>query len=133
MRSAHDCADGGLAVALAECVMMDRTRTTGADVDLSQWAALPLRALLFGEAQGRVVVSTPDPQAVLATAARHGVPAAVIGTVREDSGALDIMVGDRRISARVSEIADAYHEAIPRIMQRSASAQDVALASDSVV
>ena len=133
VRTAHDCADGGLAVALAECVMMDRARPTGADVDLSQWSALPLRALLFGEAQGRVIVSTPDPNAVLDTAARHGVPAAIIGEVREDHGVLDITVGDRHFSAGVSQLADTYHEAIPRIMQRSASAQDVALASDSVV
>jgi hypothetical protein len=35
--------------------------------------------------------------------------------------------------ASVKQLADAYHEAIPRIMQRGASAQDVALASDSVV
>ena len=133
VRSAHDCADGGLAVALAECVMMDRSRPTGADIDLSAWSSLPLRALLFGEAQGRVVVTTPDPAAVLATAKRHGVPAMVIGTVREDTGTLDLTIGDRRIKARVAQLADAYHEAIPRIMQRSASAQDVALASDSVV
>jgi phosphoribosylformylglycinamidine synthase len=133
VRSAHDTADGGLAVALAECVMMDRARMTGADVNLSSWAALPLRALLFGEAQGRVVVSTPDPNAVLATAQRHGVPAAVIGTVRTGTQRLDITIGERRLSARVGELADTYHEAIPRIMQRSASAQDVALASDSVV
>jgi phosphoribosylformylglycinamidine synthase II len=133
VRSAHDCADGGLAVALAECVMMDRARQTGADIDLSTWSSLPLRALLFGEAQGRVIVTTPDPAAVLATAKRHGVPATVIGTVREDSGTLDLTIGDRRITASVAQLADAYHEAIPRIMQRSASAQDVALASDSVV
>jgi phosphoribosylformylglycinamidine synthase II len=133
VRSAHDCADGGLAVALAECVMMDRARPTGADIDLSAWSSLPMRALLFGEAQGRVIVTTPDPAAVLATAKRHGVPAAVIGTVREDTGTLDLTIGERRIKARVAQLADAYHEAIPRIMQRSASAQDVALASDSVV
>ena len=133
IRSAHDASDGGLAVALSECVMMDRARTTGADVNLSSWAGLPLRALLFGEAQGRVVVSTPDPAAVLATAKRHGVPAAVIGAVRVGTDALDITIGDRRLTAQVSGLADAYHEAIPRIMQRSASAQDVALASDSVV
>src|SRR5829696_7217107 len=30
VRSAHDCADGGLAVALAECVMMDRAHPTSA-------------------------------------------------------------------------------------------------------
>ncbi len=133
IRSAHDCADGGLAVALAECVMMDRARQTGADIDLSAWSSLPLRALLFGEAQGRVVVTTPDPAAVLATAKRHGVPASVIGTVREDTGTLDVVIAERRITAHVAQLADAYHEAIPRIMQRSASAQDVALASDSVV
>jgi phosphoribosylformylglycinamidine (FGAM) synthase-like enzyme len=113
--------------------MMDRARPTGADIDLSAWSSLPLRALLFGEAQGRVVVTTPDPAAVLATAKRHGVPAAVIGAVREDTGKLDLTIGDRRITASVAQLADAYHEAIPRIMQRSASAQDVALASDSVV
>jgi phosphoribosylformylglycinamidine synthase len=133
VRSAHDCADGGLAVALAECVMMDRARPTGAEVDLGAWTALPLRALLFGEAQGRVVVSTPDPEALLAIVRRHGVPAARIGTVRAASGALRVVVGERGIRATVAQLADAYHEAIPRIMQRTASAQDVALASDSVV
>ncbi len=133
VNSAHDCADGGLAVALAECVMMDRTCPTGAEVDLSQWASLPLRALLFGEAQGRVIVSAPDAHAVIATANRHGVPSAVIGTVRCHTNNLDIRVGARRVVTRVAPLADAYHEAIPRIMQRSASAQDVALASDSVV
>jgi phosphoribosylformylglycinamidine synthase len=132
VRSAHDCADGGLAVALAECCMMERGTPTGADVDLSPWAALPERALLFGEAQGRVVVSTPDPQAVLALAARHGVPAATIGTVRRD-GALRVRIGARSIVAPLDRLATAWHESIPRIMQRSASALDVLLASDSVV
>jgi len=132
VRSAHDCADGGLAVALAECVMLDRTRLTGATVDLSDWKDLPLRALLFGEAQGRVIVSTPDALEVLAIARRHGVSATTIGTVRLETGALDITVGQRELRASVARLAEAYHEAIPRIMQRSASAQDVALASDSV-
>jgi phosphoribosylformylglycinamidine synthase len=132
VRSAHDCADGGLAVALAECVMMDRTRQLGADVDLSAWSSLPKRALMFGEAQGRVIVSTPDSGAVLATARRHGVPAAVIGTVRATSGILSIVLGNDRIDADVATLAGAYHDAIPDIMQRSASAQDVALASHPV-
>ena len=132
VRSAHDCADGGLAVALAECVMLDRNRLTGATVDLSDWRDLPLRALLFGEAQGRVIVSAPDALEVLAIARRHGVPATTIGTVRTETGSLDITVGQRQWRMSVARLAEAYHEAIPRIMQRSASAQDVALASDSV-
>ncbi len=133
VRSAHDVSDGGLLVALAESVMMDRARPTGAEIDLSAWGHLPLRALLFGEAQGRVVVSTPDAEAVFAIVRHHRVKATVIGTVRASSGQLDVKVGARHMRAPVSQLADAYHESIPRIMQRSASAQDVALASDSVV
>ncbi len=132
VRSAHDCADGGLAVALAECVMLDRARPVGASVDLSDSSELPLRALLFGEAQGRVIVSTPDPLDVIAIASRHGVAATTIGTVHADSGSLDITVGEHQFRMPVTLLADAYHEAIPQIMQRRASPQDVALASDSV-
>jgi phosphoribosylformylglycinamidine synthase len=132
VRSAHDCSDGGLAVALAECVMLDRHALTGATVDLSDWSDLPLRALLFGDAQGRVIVSTPDALEVLAVAHRFFVPATTIGTVRTESASLDITIGARQLRIPVAQIAEAYHEAIPRIMQRSASTQDVALASDSV-
>jgi phosphoribosylformylglycinamidine synthase len=133
VRSAHDCADGGLLVALAECVMADRSNQTSANIDLSRWSALPRRALLFGEAQGRVVVSTPDPEAVRATAARHGVPAAVIGEVTSSSAPFTVSLDGSRITVAVSTLAEAYHETIPRIMSRAASAQDVALASDSQV
>ena len=79
--SAHDCSDGGLAVALAECCMMDRGARHGATIDLGAWRDLSTRALLFGEAQARVVLSTDRPDTVLAIAKRHGVPARVIGTV----------------------------------------------------
>ena len=121
VRSAHDCSDGGLAVALAECAIMDRERPIGARVDLAAWAGLPLRALLFGEAQGRVIVSTPDPDGVLAVARRHGVPAQDIGVV-ENGGNLEITAGDRHLAASIVQLADAYFESIPRIMSRAASA-----------
>ena len=133
VRSAHDCADGGLAVALAECVMMERSHPTSASVDLSSWSALPLRALLFGEAQGRVLVSTSDAGAVHAAAARHGVKATTIGQVTVASSPLTIVTSSTRLQCDVARLADAYHEAIPRIMSRAASAQDVALASDAQV
>ncbi|MBA3673177.1 MAG: phosphoribosylformylglycinamidine synthase II, partial [Gemmatimonadaceae bacterium] len=132
VRSAHDCSDGGLAVALAECAMMDRTGAVGAEVDLDAWTSLSERALLFGEAQSRVVVSTPDEATVLAIAGRHGVPARRIGTVRADSPRLDVRSAGRRWSATIASLAEAYHETLPRIMQRTASAQDVALAVDAV-
>ena len=133
VRSAHDCADGGLATALAECVMMERAQPTSARVDLSTWRSLPRRALLFGEAQGRVIVSTPDPEAVLAIAARQGVPARRIGEVMPATSPFTIVLDGGSLAIPVSALADAYHETIPRVMSRTASAQDVALASDSQV
>ncbi len=50
--SAHDCSDGGLAVALAECAILGGQGFEG-EVQL----AGRLDAALFGEAQGRIVVS----------------------------------------------------------------------------
>jgi phosphoribosylformylglycinamidine synthase len=122
--SAHDCSDGGLAVALAECCVMNEEAPRGATVHLGKWSALQLRALFFGEAQGRVIVSTPDPAAVLAIAGRHGVPAAEIGTVGEVGGSLVITVGDRRFESSVGRLMVAYHGAIPAMMSRVATATD---------
>jgi phosphoribosylformylglycinamidine synthase len=115
VRSAHDCSEGGLAVALAECTMGDRDRLVGADIDLGAWASLPLRALLFGEAQGRVIVSTPDPVAVIAIATARGVHAQSIGTVR-GATTLNIRIGSRTISAPLDRLAAAYHDAISDAM-----------------
>jgi phosphoribosylformylglycinamidine synthase len=82
LRSAHDVAEGGLAVALAECAL-------GSGVGLA--AALPeagmrVEALLYGEAPARAVVSCaparlPD---LLALARERGVPAREIGRTGGD-------------------------------------------------
>jgi len=53
--NAHDCSDGGLAVTLAECSVLGEQGFEG-DAGL----AGRLDAALFGEAQGRIVVSIPD-------------------------------------------------------------------------
>jgi phosphoribosylformylglycinamidine synthase len=123
VESAHDCSDGGLAVALAECCMMNEESPLGAAVDLSGWS-VPMRALLFGEAQGRVIVSTPDPAAVLAIAGRRGVPAAEIGTVGEPEAPLVITIGMHRFEAPLSQLVAAYHGAIPAMMSRVATSDD---------
>jgi phosphoribosylformylglycinamidine synthase len=126
VRSAHDASDGGLAVALAECCIADRERLVGADVDLSKWRSLPVRALLFGEAQGRILVSTDEPAVVLAAARKRGVPGHDIGLVRPHSSDLRISVGALQISAPLARLAERYHEAIPRAMAGSRLAVQVA-------
>ena len=84
LKSAHDCAEGGLAVTLAECCF--ETDGIGADVDVAAATGDSgfdrLTATLFGESATRVVVSvaaghTAD---VLAQAAAAGVPAARVGS-----------------------------------------------------
>jgi len=128
VRSAHDCSDGGLATALAECAVGRRDAYLGAQVDLSPWGELPLRALLFGEAQGRIVVSTPRAATVLDVARRFGVPARAIGVVRADSPSLEIVIGRRHIVAPLSRLARAYHDTIPELMSQAASAAATTIA-----
>jgi phosphoribosylformylglycinamidine synthase len=56
--SAHDCSEGGLAVALAECCVSQKEAILGADIDNLPSKIRP-DALLFGESQSRIIVSAP--------------------------------------------------------------------------
>ena len=114
--SAHDCSDGGFAVALAECVMADEDAMMGADVDLSAWDELPARAVLFGETQGRIIVSTGEPDRVLDIAAQRGVPARRIGAVVPLADGLSIRMRGKILMLGTEMLAEAYHTAIPRLM-----------------
>ena len=91
-------------------------------VDLSHWPALPDRAVLYGEAQARAVVSTSAPDVVLAIAADRGIPARVIGTVGSKASPVQISTKSTRIVAPLARLDAAYHETIPRIMAQSALA-----------
>jgi phosphoribosylformylglycinamidine synthase len=122
--SAHDCSDGGFAVALAECCIANREQLHGADVRLTSDAATSNRAALFGEAQGRFIVSSANPASVLSVAQAHGVPAANIGTVTNESAGLRIATGTTTLVANVRDLADEYHNTIPSIMARTALASD---------
>ena len=49
VRSAHDCSDGGLAVALAECCLVNRDAQLGADVDLKESSRISRRGRYCSE------------------------------------------------------------------------------------
>lgn len=121
LASAHDCAEGGLAVCLAESAFSDPASPMGVEVELTD--ALPTAALLFGEAQGRIVVScaADHVEDVLRSAERHGVPATRIGSVGEPRGTFRIRTPDAEIRAPAAELAEHYHTAIPRIMDQAAA------------
>jgi len=83
LSSAHDVSEGGLAVCAAECAFHG-SRRMGFVLDLND--SFRADALLFGESQSRILVSTrPDKlAAVLALAAENGVKATVVGRVEGD-------------------------------------------------
>ncbi|HEX2602374.1 MAG TPA: phosphoribosylformylglycinamidine synthase subunit PurL [Gemmatimonadaceae bacterium] len=117
--SAHDCSDGGLAVAVAECCIANRDAQAGAEIDLSDNAGRSNRELLFGETQARIIVSTPNPERVSQIAARHHAPAERIGVVRAASDKLEIKLPRGALRAPLSRLSAAYHNAIPTIMART--------------
>jgi phosphoribosylformylglycinamidine synthase II len=81
IRSAHDLAEGGLLVAMAECAI-GGAKQIGASVEL-EFPFTRLDALLFGETQSRALVtSRPEHAAeVVALFDAQGVPARRIGAV----------------------------------------------------
>lgn len=127
--SAHDCSDGGLAVTLAECAIANRKNQLGFSVDLSKWPALSSRALLFGEAHGRVVISTSDVARVIAIAERYGVPACEIGTVSAAENGAAFKLARSTFNAPLAWLSRAFHNAIPVAMDGESSAEDAIVAS----
>jgi phosphoribosylformylglycinamidine synthase len=121
IKSAHDCSDGGLAVALAEsCISQQIARETprliGAKIDLSAVKDLRLDALFFGETQSRVVITCKplDATKVIERAKLLGVPAIRLGTVGGDKLAIKTIAED--FSAPLGELHDAWWNAIARAM-----------------
>jgi phosphoribosylformylglycinamidine synthase len=141
IKSAHDCSEGGLAVALAECCISQQVargthRFIGAEVDLSGFddpppvsgagnapaapltEAKPARvdALLFGETQSRIVITTSPLQAakVVAQAGIMGVKARLIGRVGGDRLRIKAAAGDW--SWPLAELHDSWWNAIARAM-----------------
>jgi phosphoribosylformylglycinamidine synthase II len=107
--SAHDCSDGGLAIALAESAF---TKGIGVKVKLSA-RDLPTEFVLFGEDASRVVLSC-DPSKVSGiqqVAVKYALSADTIGeTVPEQ---IQIEVDGRAVvSAAVRELSDAYEGAL---------------------
>jgi len=56
VNSAHDCSEGGLAVALAECCISNKDNMIGAIIDNLNYD-MRADALLFGESQSKIILS----------------------------------------------------------------------------
>ena len=120
-RSAHDCSQGGLGVALAEVAMGGpyQEMGLGMDIDLiAHHAPLTTNELLFSESHGRAVVTcAPERAAAVETLAREaGVPVQRVGTVGAADGAFRVALRDGAIDEPVARLREVYFTAIPRRM-----------------
>src|SRR5438067_3648226 len=114
VQSAHDCSEGGLAVALAESCF-NPERLFGADIALNA-GDTPAAAVLFNECQSRITISvTPlNLDKAIAMLRERAVPSQQQGKVGVDE--LQIRIDEETCRLRVAEIYDEWWNAIRRVV-----------------
>lgn len=122
INSAHDCSDGGLAIAIAEsCFSSLNREAIGAVIDLGT-AGLSVESLLFGESPSRILISFPPENLRRVQEIIGQCPFEVIGTAGDD--VLKISVdGKEIISASISELESIWELALEKLLILTASPQ----------
>ena len=114
VNSAHDCSEGGLAVALAECCISDKDNTVGAVINNLD-DAIREDALLFGESQSRIILSC-DGQSIREIekiAKRNKTPCRIIGVA--SGKALKILNGKKElISLPLEKLLKEWSESLKK-------------------
>jgi phosphoribosylformylglycinamidine synthase len=124
VKSAHDCSEGGLAVALAECCF-NPNGLLGADISVAQVSdlrsdrnrKLETCVTLFNEAQSRIIISCDPKNAgqVLSELKSKNVPHAQIGRVIRND--LRLSVCGQNLSWRIAQLHDLWWNAIRRAVE----------------
>lgn len=114
VKSAHDCSEGGLGVAMAECCISGERRI-GASVDFGHWPER-LDQILFNESQSRIIISVGPKDTVLteAVCTAAEIPFGRLGEV----GGSDLTISTQRETVRwdVAELYEAWYHSIERAM-----------------
>src|SRR4030095_11670656 len=121
LASAHDCADGGLAVALAESCFASLNRNgIGAEIDASEVATASLAAtsVLYGESPSRIILSFPPSSLALVEelSSRASCPITILGQVGGDRLRISIG-GEEVISAAVSELEKVWRGSLAKRLE----------------
>ena len=122
LRSAHDCSEGGLAIALAESCFASLNRNSiGAELRLEPVANPDL--LLFSETPSRIIISFDESARteIEAIAKDAGSPITILGNVGGDR--LRITVGDEEVvNSRVAELEAVWRSSLKLMLQAEAIA-----------
>jgi phosphoribosylformylglycinamidine synthase len=115
--SAHDCSDGGLAVALAEsCFSSLGREAIGARVDLE--GTLTPTSLLFSESPSRIIVSfdASNTEHIKRMAEQHNAPFAIIGQAGGDRFVVSIG-GNEVVNAHIADLESTWRNGLSQKLQ----------------
>src|SRR3989440_9377119 len=115
VRSAHDCSEGGLAVALAESCF-NPEGLFGADIEIEDAAHWAAATVLFNESQSRIVISCApnDAEKVFELLQTKSIPHQKLGEVGGDTLSIN------EFSWPIAEIHDDWFNAIRRAIESEA-------------
>jgi phosphoribosylformylglycinamidine synthase subunit PurL len=115
LRSAHDCSEGGLAVAIAESCF-NPERLLGANIAIDGVAHTAAATVLFNESQSRIVISCApaDAEKILEALKSKNVPHQKLGEVATDTLSIN------EFSWPIAEIHDEWFNAIRRAVESEA-------------
>jgi phosphoribosylformylglycinamidine synthase II len=108
----HDCSDGGVAVAVAEMALAGKI---GAKVSVESDVGNPA-AMLFGEDQGRYVVTTLNGADVVARAQAAGLSATFFGKTGGESLVIELAGGGEPSTVSLSALSEAHEGFFPNLM-----------------
>jgi len=113
LKSAHDVSDGGIAVALAECCIINKENILGCEIKLED--KIRPDFLLFGEGQSRIIVTIDEKNLgkFEEICSENKVPYAVIGVVTQEK---KMKINDW-IEIDIEKVADLYYNSIRRVME----------------
>ena len=120
VEAAHDLAEGGLLVALSE--MLFEKPNLGIDLSVDSLGnSNRLDALLFGESQGRVLISVSDDKLdeLLVLAGEKSLPAIVLGSINESGRLKFSLSGNEILDSNVAQLHRIWSDAIPRKMNQN--------------
>jgi phosphoribosylformylglycinamidine synthase subunit PurL len=123
VNSAHDCSEGGLAVALAECCF-NPEKLFGAEIDLKM-GDTPAPAALFNESQSRIVISVApeDLQKTMSMLQEREIPFQQLGRVGGDQ--LRVRIGSKNFSWPIGDLHDDWWNAIRRAVESDSAAEGI--------
>jgi phosphoribosylformylglycinamidine synthase len=122
LRSAHDCADGGLAVALAECCFSSLNREPlGAEIDITGEYDVTTR--LFSESPSRILISFDSSSLgnIEEVVAAAGCDMTLLGNVGADRLRIE-SDGEEIIQLDVAEMETAWRSSLAEKLQAEAMA-----------